>query len=426
MMIGIINTRKLENHVGTVFYLICILLNSGYAYMLQDDAIVLITLFLVTFVTILHFGVLKRGILRASFIVSPLFLLSLWILASIFIHGDYSRWGTYVRQALIFIIAILFAQSVSIKVFTYVFVRFMKFATILSIIAWVLLNLLKIQPPLPIIHSIAKNVWYPDYYNGLIFFVNTQHTYRLMGPFWEPSVYACMTILALFMQDAILCTPVQRKRYTAAVFIIGIILSFSTTGYFLLILFAGIKFVRKSRNKSSSVITTIMILASVLMVIYADEIINQLALIMPTVFGKISYESVSSITRFRGPLVDLFISADNPLIGVGASKYEMHWSELASMMGVESRTSTITYFMANFGVLGLLYMFTMVKGVFIQRNMSLQARILLLCMLVMIVMSAPYYSNLMVTIFIVYLYRGKIFFLARTEAMHESTKTTFR
>lgn len=400
-----IKKSRIHNSIILLFFLICILFNSGYGYNLVVDSLALYSLFALAVIVFIRYGIQKKDFLRIKFWKNPLAVLGVGVLLIMIFHFDFNSWGSYIRQFLILFIALLLARNISFRKFTSVFVSFMVIVTTVSILAWFIVNILGLGLPLPIMKSSAENIYYNTYYNGFLFFINTYTPIRLMGPFWEPGVYSSMAIFALILYDGGDLEIDHRKSILTTVLLsLGIILSFSTAGYILLVLTFTIKYIEKSGYKVRIIATTILFISACVLLLYSNQILLLLSTWLPNLFGKLVNEgSRSRSTRLFGPLLDLRIFSNNIVLGAGMTKYIMQWPQLAKLMDVESRTSTITYFLANYGIIGGIYIFTVIRGILRQKKMLISMRIILLIILVAILSKEPHYVNLLTTIILVYL-----------------------
>lgn len=396
--------EKLLQHIHVLILLICVLLNSGYAYMLHDDSIILASLFLMFLIVIFKYGLMKRGLLLRGVYQSPFFLLAAWILLSIVLHFDFNNPGSYIRQAVVLITAVVITSKTDFTKFKIVFLTFMEVVAVLSILTWLAINVLSIKLPFPIMQSTAKNVYYNQYYNGILVFVNTVNHIRIMGPFWEAGVYASMAIFALIILNSLNNLPRKRVIFDIIIFTVSIILSFSTSGYILLVLYYIYTLFEKSKTSTAVILTLIFIIIASIMFIFGAKIVTQLAQAMPYVFNKLTYQNVSSSTRVNGPLVDLAIFNNSPIIGDGMNRYFNDWTYYARVYKVQSRTSTITYFMANYGVAGILYFIELFRGIVKQKELKSPSKFILLLIIIFILSKEPHYVNMLTTMLISYLY----------------------
>ena len=156
-------------------------------------------------------------------------------------------------------------------------------------------------------------------------------------------IYAATSILTLVMLEDL---KISRRKYNMfrILFIVGILLSFSTTGYFCLSVYFIYSLINKQTNKKRAYILSFLILMmGSIFVLFWNNILEILVSILPTVFGKLTYDNASLLTRTSGPLLDLTIMKNNIIFGVGMSNYNILWTDIAKSMFVESRTSTIHF-----------------------------------------------------------------------------------
>lgn len=401
-----IKIKKIK--LSTLFIVICIVLNSAYCYVLYDDKLTILSLFLLSCVMIPYYLFLKKNIIQKRFWIHAFTILNVAIAITFMVKFDYKIWGSYIRQILILLLAVLIAQNIKFSIFKKNFINLMYIITLISIVVWILVNVFSITLPLPTFHSSWDKAYFTEYYNGIIFFVYSHQPYRLMGPFWEAGIYASFAIIALILNNEYSkINLIARKKIINCVLVIGIILSFSTAGYILLLILFVVRFLNKYK-KISNLLFILIIVCVFLLFVFNNQIINYLAEVLPNVFGKLASDSsLSKSTRINGHLVDLLIFKNYPLFGAGIKGYQALWDINADALMVESRTSTITYFLANFGVLGALYGYTIVKGVIQQKGISYKSKIFLMIIIIFIVSKEPHYFNLLSCILISYFYYDK-------------------
>ena len=402
---AVIKTKKinLKNIFLVSFFLITILINSGSAIILFNDNVPLVFLFLIGLYLIIFDGILRKKILTKHFITNPLFILSICIFLNMIIHFDFKSYGGYLRQILVFIVSILFVLRVDFKKFSKYFIKFIIFVTILSIIIWLLINVIGVVPPHLILKSAAENVSYNLYYNFILCFFNVHNSFRIMGPFWEPGVFASMLLFALIFNENMDYSS-SKKNKNSIILIIGLLLTMSTAGYILLLIFVVYKITRNIESHNAIIFGFFLIIILTVMYIYSDDILYKLGEIFPNVFRKLIIESMSKGTRINSPLLDFKIFSLNPVFGVGMSSYQKLWPIYAREMIVESRTSTITYFLSNYGIIGILYFYTIITSFMKQKNVKLIAKICLMLIFSCIVMKEPHYVNLSTNIILLYFY----------------------
>lgn len=135
---------------------------------------------------------------------------------------------------------------------------------IVSLLFYVLVNVLKINIPYTIITG-DSNVPYYNYYGIYYFYGNPNKLIRLSGLFWEPGVYQIYLNMALFYY----IISLRKNIKELILLLINIILTFSTTGMVLASLLLAYMFLYSSKiSLRNKIIITIPILSIVLFVIF--------------------------------------------------------------------------------------------------------------------------------------------------------------
>ena len=394
-------------------------MNSGYCFVLQDDSITLISLALCTIISVFVFGLLKKQFFDIKFWIHPFTLLSIAIFFVMLINFDFNIWGSYFRQISIILIAVFFSKCIDFSKFKITFLNFMLVVSIVSLIAWIIFNVFNWNLPLPIINSTWEKAYYTEYSNGLLFFIYKHQPERLMGPFWEPGLYASMSIIALLLNGKkVKIFTSFKQRLIDIILSVCILLTMSTAGYILLLIVFCIRILQNVKKKSVLfiVLFTLLIISLILLTIFIDDIILYLSQLSPKIFGKLTFESLSKTTRLNGPIVDMSIFFQSPICGVGMKTYLQEWPTFAHLYNGESRTSTITYFLANYGMLGILYVFTLLRGVFKQKGIDITVKTLILIVFISILSKEPHYFNLLSCTVIAYIYHDdNMFFIKEPE-----------
>lgn len=399
--------------IAALFFTICFLLNSGYLLVIQNDLYTLIALIICGISVFIYWGVEKKEFTKKEFWIHPFTILSIWILLSIVLHFEFINWGAYFRQIFILVIAVLFATNVDFNKFIAIFLKFMTVVTIIAILVWLITNLFGISLSLPVVNSTWEKSYFTEYKNGIIFFIYIHQPEKLMGPFWEPGLYASIALIGILLNGIPIDTNRPKKTLTDIALSIGILLSFSTAGYILLIVVYIVRYLQHTSKKISILSTFLLAAVIVLLFIFQDRIISFLVTIAPNVFGKLTFENFSKSTRINGPLVDLAIYTDSPVIGAGMQSYLKKWPVFAQLLSVESRTSTLTYFIAVYGVPGGIYGFTIINSILHQKNTQLAVKIFVLIFFLCIVSKEPHYFNLFTCTVIAYFYISKDIFVKK-------------
>ena len=224
---------------------------------------------------------------------------------------------------------------------------------------------------------------------------------RNCGMFWEPGLFAT------FLLYAIVFELVFKKKSPSILrlllFAVGIITTTSAAGYALLLmcalLFFSILF-HKNKNKTVKIIFLCCIAAVILFIVSLNFIITNTSLADNPYLSKLLLENILESSRVKAILHNFDVFAEFPLFGAGLQR------ALDATKHV-SDTSTSTYMLSVFGILGGLYTFWWIIGVVKIKGMSVMSKAILLIILLCIVNKEPHMFILFSWIVMFYLIQGK-------------------
>ena len=250
------------------------------------------------------------------------------------------------------------------------FVRVMVFLGAVSVVAFLLFVVTDHYPPLP---SMATENGKTVYLNGFIFCIDTiLNEGRSIGIFWEPSIMAGYTNLALLL---ILVFGIKGSRIEVGILFAALICTLSSGGLI------GAAFVLAAymyKKNGNIIFSLVVVIAIILFSIFTNEIEQYLLGINYDFFFKFfgGSESGTTQTRLDSPLVNMKIWALSPLFGSGLDGASALYSTMRfdSTVNNMAQTSTVTIYVAAFGVLGLSYTVAWVAAIFRHTNLSLLTR----------------------------------------------------
>ncbi|MFC2152000.1 O-antigen ligase family protein [Bacteroidota bacterium] len=277
----------------------------------------------------------------------------------------------------------------------------MKFIVFISLIAYILINFVKIPINLPTF----VNVNGVEYYNGLIFFAikrfaayPTPQMHRNIGCFWEPGLFATLNTIALIFE---VLYKNKISFYNVIIMFLAMITTKSTFGY-IMIAFVIVVYLSRNINSSKGSIGFIILLISViLLLINLNNILEILYSKWPIVFSKIADKTSSSV-RLEAPITNLKVFLKNPLFGAGFGKAD----NLFYSFNKIAQTSTSTYFLAAFGLFGISHSLFFIYGIMMQKKLNILNRLTLLMIFFIILNKEPHIFN--TAIFIIMFYFLKI------------------
>ena len=281
------------------------------------------------------------------------------ILITSFLHGDFS--AIAVKQILITIVAVLIVNKYSWEEFC---TAFEKAMVIISVLA--LFGLFLCQTPiierLPTIVNYNNQTYVSGIFFSVLKYAYVGMTKRLHGLFWEPGLFASYLSLAM-----ILLKNENKKKYwiTQILFAVCLILSRSGAGIAMIPMILIAKIADRSENKLSNLASVLLTVLMVLLFVLAqvgsgfiETWVNSNFTIKAT-----DITNISNYTRTNAILVDLRIAWEHLPFGVGIGGYADEVARYSSIME-SSGTSTITTYLAQYGILGVPIVYLWLKGVF--------------------------------------------------------------
>jgi hypothetical protein len=372
--------------------IIAVIYNSGYAMMTVNSTVgsilLLIGIVLIFLSNPQSITTLKINYLNIYFILSILILL-----ASMFVNLNFIYIGANLKYLSILIFSFYFVQTVDYKVFIKYYINIMLFIVFISLIPFYLYNYFNINflGYLPIVENING----VKYYNGILFFFYDYTQTRNMGLFWEPSIYSSFIIIAMMYEISYNKPSIIKIM----LLLIGVISTGSTGGY-LLIPFVFTLYLFKNINVLSGILIQSMVaLGGFLIYINFSAIFSFLLQLSPLVFGKFSRDGAASVNeRVDSPLINIDLFLQNPVFGNGLGKID----ELYSKFEI-AQTSTPTYYLAAFGVLGIMYSISIFYGCYNQKQLNFNQKTLMFIIFFVIVSKEPHSKFILTHIIIFYL-----------------------
>lgn len=391
------NKSKLWRFFAGLLVFVVIFLNSGYTYtyLLSDtfyQSLVLFISFLVVgfvFVATYDFSkpkeMLKKK--RPTWMLIALSTFAIGAFLTIFISNETSSLMMYFSFGTRIVCAFLIAKLLNFEKFVKYFQIAIFIITLIAIFVFLYFLISGINfSVLPEFVSGRNTVFY-NY-----FFLTFQFgEKRMQGIFWEPGMLATFLLLALSFE--ILFRRKIRPLFVI-VFFIGLLLTFSTFGYLCLAVVAVI-FVNKKVNNIwvAAVLYVLLFGGATCFVAFANQIIPFLAEIFPTVFGKLVQKDVVALLsgdRLNSLLFDIEYWLKKPIFGNGMFSMTNHYANEAIEKNIHAQTSTLTYFLAEFGILGLAFPFFLIAGLFTMKRIDVENKVGLLILYLLILIKEPH------------------------------------
>lgn len=245
------------------------------------------------------------------------------------------------------------------------------------------------------------------YFNGLVVFLlerwDGTPSSRAMGPFWEPGIFASVLIVALLLETCMRMEPARKAVVTTLV--AGVIISQSTAGYLLLIPILLLIIVRKVPRLTAPLGVLTIGGASVLLLNPAP-LVSHLISVSPTLFGKLAADQLAESTRLLSSRLNLYIFWERPFFGWTASGADVEYLRLMEDWGAQAQTSTSTYFLAAYGVVGGLYTLAWLVAILANRDLAVFPKIAFSVCILVILNKEPHFAMLSSWLLLFYLLRA--------------------
>lgn len=294
----------------------------------------------------------KKLCLYSSDIVC-LILCSL-VLLSGFINGDL-RSG-YFYKCLIITLSYLVVKTMSFeefaKKFEQLFFVLALISTICTIIAEVRLSIFSIFP-------VFYNSVNTSFYNLGVYLVPTSISLlRNYGVFREPGVYQMFLVMALLFH----LYYDDLKVSHVLVYIIAIVLTFSTTGYLALVVLLILFFIKKSnflKENRKKILIFFLITIGIIYLFTQTDLLSSSGMI----FDKFSNtKRTTTIARTSSIFVNLKIWEKNPLFGAGLVGIDRMFPQLTYLLYGKAITHNTNTLLCELATYGVFYTFILVNG----------------------------------------------------------------
>jgi len=389
-------SKNFSQQIVEILIIIAILYNSGSVLTTIDNRIGFVLMLFTMMIMFLSKPMIKLRI-KLNFLNTYFAVSLLVVLISMLINGNFSYIENNIRYSIILIYSFYFVKNVSFNTFVDNYTKVMSFLVTVSVIPFYLINLLKVDllRYLPIIENING----VRYYNGFLFYFYTYSHKRNMGIFWEPAIFSSFIIVAMLYEICYKKPSIPRL----GILLIGLI-STGSTGGFLLFPFIIMIYLFKNSNVFSGLFIQLsLVIVGIWTFLYIDLILNFLNKVNPLVFGKFFRENSASVfERSSSPLVNLDLFLQNPIFGNGLGRADDMYSNF-----MISQTSTSTYYLAAFGLFGVMYTMSILYGSLKQKRFNLIIRALVFIIFILIVNKEPHARILLTHIMVFYLIKSE-------------------
>lgn len=203
--------------------------------------------------------------------------------------------------------------------------------------------------------------------------------YASLSIFWEPGIFASILLLAISCQTVGINECNSRQIIVMS---IALATTFSTAGILLLPL-ALVPMFFKTNSKSNIPLCLAVISATFILIYFSGDVINALVSFNPSIFGKLAnLNLLTASTRLEAPLINLKLFFESPFTGLGlVEASDAYAREVLLRASVDAQTSTSTFYMAAYGVLGAVLSLLPAIGVMRLKRIPLVRRLFMIVLL---------------------------------------------
>ena len=301
---------------------------------------------------------------------------------------------TIISRVLPILIAFTIAEHYSINSYVKVFDKFLYLITIIALVFHVVAIIMpNAVLSLPSIANENGITYRTIIISSVIQFNNIGRSIftRLSGPFWEPGAYAIYLCIGLMFQ--LFFVEIQSVK-KIIIYVIALLLTYSTTGYvaFAVLLIAFFVQKRNFRNDRIKVgILALLCLIAVFGVFGAESALTDM------VFGKIVNKDPTTNVRLSSLISGMRIAIDHPWLGVGglAGQYMSDYARLYGFGSSSILANTFVHQFANYGfVFGIIFAVESCKFYIKQFDASKAIGALLFVVLLLLYMGEALFSFL--------------------------------
>lgn len=385
-----------NNSVYWVIVAMCIMFNSSYALSTCIDVLPIASLAAIFVLLSVPFF-LKEYMWKVDLYGASILFFILGIFATMVVNEDINAWGSYLRIIVLIYTSYIFVKVVKIERFKKYFFSFLDISCIVSFVMYVLVNILNLGNIFP--SYINSNG--VSYFSAYLSFILEHSPLRIMGPFWEPGIFSTFLVLGVLFE----LFKISRRIYWYRVLLysVAILFTMSTAGYIILFIAFLLKF-KESQYINSYYLKSIFVYFLIAIILLSsDVLISFLSQVLPDVFGKLTLQESVRMTRIVVPEIDLSIWMTSLISGIGLGDYSLMWYNGNFIDIADSRTSTVTFYFAVFGITGFIYVFLLGRGCLRQDTLRFDNRIILFLIFNMILLKEPHNFNLLTYILLGYL-----------------------
>lgn len=290
------------------------------------------------------------------------------------------------------IIGYSMAKSLDNRKFLKAFLDVMAFMAAISIVCYFILNFTSINLPFSYYDS-SSGIKYGV---GYIFNFLPYQKLRNCGMFWEPGLMASFMIFSLLVDKIVFNSPYKIR---SAIYILALILTNSSAGIILFLLYIAFilfrKYGREKASKAEVILLFLIVAIGFIIILEYDNIIYLFVgsdnTTSQNVAQKLLSDNLISSQRMRSVILWWSKFLSSPLFGTSLASVneDFIWDTATSFM-----------FLGLFGIMGISYTVAWIRGTG-RLKLNKSARILL-CLILLLIINKEPHSTLVFSWFLLF------------------------
>lgn len=334
----------------------------------------------------------KKGDKEKSVVIFLIFILLLFSLISTFLNHTTKNVSGFGKFAIVVLFSGLVVYTYSIKRLTNAFLNYIFFLSLVSLVVYLLVNVFLLDISFGKVENVNGVTYNLGYF---YFYFDSFLKFRNAGVFWEPGIFATFLLLALFLE---LHFYHNARKLRVATLIVALITTFSSAGMILLCIYLISLVFKFKVSLRGGAIFLVMILFFMVIGFYYMNLVNDTGVDATRLYNKILNFEKNEDHRINSPIINFEIFSEKPIFGWGLSETLIKYGKLTTV----SLTSTSLYYMASFGILGLLLILMPILGFLSIKDVSLSQRLIFILVFFICINKEPHtYFSLTYLIFYV-------------------------
>lgn len=338
-----INYKK----VAVPILMIIILMYSGSLFYMSHNVQLqygMLGIALIAFLIANKNGLLNNFIRTSdTYCISFIWLYAISMLVNMFTESGMGFALYYLYELLLFIVGYIIICLVPYERFKKCYINIITIIAAVSLICWLIPDAIRQIAPF----NFVRGSWR---FSSLFFYnLNLAVPTRNCGPFWEPGMYQAYLCFAMLL----IVTDSKEKHQWGRLLILSftVITTFSSTGYFLLVVVLMLKLYQSRQPVHKFVWSVLVIIVGTVLILNIQNVLNYIdQYTLYSVGGKFYSDGNESVaTRLYSGICDIEVAFTHPF-GVNRANAETLRRLVATQYGkVTASTNTFTTILVYFG-----------------------------------------------------------------------------